>query len=607
MGIASPALVGERALTRPTRRVDSFPRARFRMAAILSILMTVAAFGMVRDEAPLDAGGTLLASDGSPIVGASVEMLSGARQEAAAISDGRGRWWLSGGHRIDSHQFVVSAAGFLPARVVPGRAAVVTLHAYPALLGAVVDDAGAAVAGATLSLVRPHDPTRWSRISAADGSFTVNQSLPPGEFQLSVSAADHDPFRSVLHLQADGRTTIQPVLVRQLGSVAITSSPAGLVPLLDGKPMAACTTPCALDLLVGKHSVAFQTALYVPWSQVLDVHNKDRLTLSAVLERKQGTLAVSAPPGELSIDGTPVTGNRWTGKLPTGTHLVTYTSDSAWPYARSVIVAWEQTTTIAIGADQTAIVPGDQAAFLAGMGAYLKTVGGQYGVYLKDLKSGLELGSGQDEVMEAASDIKVPLALFLLNQVEAGKLNLTDMVTLQDSDFMSGTGTLDGTANSGDKYSVQDLLSLMITISDNTAWQALQRVLTPEATDAYVASIGAPDCHQLDDNCTAHELGILFDGIYHAKLLQPAENKLLLDLLSNTIFNERIPYYLGSTVVAHKTGADGGVMNDAGIVYLGSTPFIVSVFTVTDDGQTGIQATRDIARAFAHFLTPVPK
>ena len=577
------------------------------MAALLAILATVASFGMLLDEAPVGAGGTLTAGDGSPIVGASVVMLAGDHMEAVATSDLHGRWWLSGGHRIDSHRFVVTAEGYLPATVVPGAAGALTLHAYPAIEGAVVDDAGAPVAGATVGLVRPHDPTRWSRISAADGSFTLTQTLPPGEFQLTVSATDHDPFRSVLHLQADGRSTIQPVLVRQVGSVAITSNPAGLVPLLDGKPVGACTTPCSIDLLVGKHTVAFQTALYVPWSQVLEVHNKDRLTLGPVLERKQGTLAVSSPAGELSIDGTPVTGNRWTGRLPTGFHLVSYTSDSAWPYARTVEVAWEQTTTVAIGSDQTAIVPGDQAAFLAGMSAYLKNVGGQYAVYLKDLKSGLEIASGQDAVMEAASDIKVPLALYLLNQVEAGKINLADMVTLQDSDFMSGTGTLDGTANSGDKYSVHDLLSLMITISDNTAWQALQRVLTPEATDAYVASIGAPDCHQVDDNCTAHELGILFDGIYHEKLLKPAENRLLLDLLSNTIFNERIPYYLGSTVVAHKTGADGGVMNDAGIVYLGNTPFVISVFTVTDDGQTGIQATRDIARAFAHFLTPAPK
>ena len=577
------------------------------MAALLAILITIASFAMIRDEAPVVASGTIVGFEGRPLAGVRVELLNGKRDEAAAVSDEGGAWWLSGGHRIDPHTVTVTAAGFIPVMASLDRVRRLTLHAYPSLTGTVVDDAGAPVAGATVGLLHSHSRTRWTRITAADGSFDVTASLVPGEFQLSVSAVDHDPFRSLLHLQADQVQRLTAVLVRQLGTIAVSSDLPGLMPMLDGRPLDACRTPCTADILVGKHTVVFETDLYVPWTRDLDVHNRERLSMNAVLERKQGTLTVSTPGGELTIDGTLVSGTQWTGLLPTGAYVVGNRTDSAWPSARTVVVQWNQTTALTVGGDQAAIAAGDQAAFVAGMNAYLNNAGGQYGIYLKDLKSGLVLGSGQDFIMEAASDIKVPLAIYVLNQVEAGKVNLADLITLQDSDFMSGTGTLNGTASAGAQYSVHDLLALMITISDNTAWQALQRVLTPQATDAYAASIGAPDCHQVDDNCTPRELGVLFEGIYNGSLLKPAENQLLLDLLSNTIFNERIPYYLGSTRVAHKTGSDGGVMNDAGIVYLAGNPCIVSIFTVTDDGQTGIQVTRDVSRAFAHFLTPASR
>ena len=91
---------------------------------------------------------------------------------------------------------------------------------------------------------------------------------------------------------------------------------------------------------------------------------------------------------------------------------------------------------------------------------------------------------------------------------QLAQLSLDDQVTLQGSDFMGGTGVLYGKAHSGDKYSYRDLVSMLFRYSDNTAWQALRRSLSASAIDSYAASIGAPSCHQLSDNCTAREAGV---------------------------------------------------------------------------------------------------
>jgi hypothetical protein len=44
-------------------------------------------------------------------------------------------------------------------------------------------------------------------------------------------------------------------------------------------------------------------------------------------------------------------------------------------------------------------------------------------------------------------------------------------------------------------------------------------------------------------------------------------------------------------------------MNDAGVVFLPGHPFVISMYTYTGDGTTGIQAIRDVARAAAWFYS----
>src|SRR5437588_12948127 len=153
--------------------------------------------------------------------------------------------------------------------------------------------------------------------------------------------------------------------------------------------------------------------------------------------------------------------------------------------------------------------------------------------------------------MEAASDIKIPVALYVFHQVEANAVKWDDKVTLEAEDFMGGTGLLQGSASAGDQFSYWDLLTLLIEQSDNTAWRTLQRVLGADTIDAYAASIGAPDCHQVDDNCTAHEAGLMLSQLDRGKLLNSGDTSFLLTLLDNTIYNERIPDYLGGNIAAH--------------------------------------------------------
>jgi len=224
--------------------------------------------------------------------------------------------------------------------------------------------------------------------------------------------------------------------------------------------------------------------------------------------------------------------------------------------------------------------------------------GGTYGAYVEDLGSGSAVGAGDTTMLEAASVIKVPEAVYLLHQADAGRLGLGDQVTLQSGDFMGGTGSLYGTAHPGDTYSYQQLLSLLIQQSDNTAWLALRRVLGDGSIDSYAASAGAGGCSQVTDNCTARAAGHLMAQLARGQLLSGASTRLLLNLLESTVFNDRINYYLSGMAIAHKVGMDGSVWNDCGVVFA-SRPFVVCVLTTVDDPAQGVQVIRDVARAAA--------
>ena len=580
-------------------------RRRYRIALVLAILTSIAAGGAIWSEAPVAYQGRLIDVDGNP-VRATVVFTSGGKPAARAMTSPAGAWTVSGGHRFEDHRLLITAAGYLPLSLPAapaGGTVSAVIHRLPELSGAVKDEVGQPVPGAEVVLV-PEGRTEPAHSStAADGGFRLAGSVLPGSYRLTVTAADHEPFETTAQLAADARVQITPTLARQLGGIELAPSPAGLQPLVDGKPLAGCQTPCSATLPVGDHTIRVETELYVPWEQKVQLANHQKVSLAPVLERKTGTLKVGVPAGggELLVDGNPVAGAGFTGALPTGLHSVSFRADGFWPATANLNVKWNETAAIDLGSSLVPIKPGDDAAFLAGLDGYLKGFGGQYGVYIQDLTSGHELLYHQDDVMEAASDIKIPVALYLLHSVEQNKIKLDDRVALDEKDFMGGTGILNGAYHVGDTFSYGDLLALLIQQSDNTAWQALVRTFGADRVDAYAASLGAPDCHQMDDNCTAHEAGTLLGGLYRGKTLNAANTSLLMHLLETTVFNDRINYYLNGLLVAHKTGADGGVMNDVGIVFAPSGPVLISVFTVTDAGT--VQPIRDVARAAIRYLS----
>jgi beta-lactamase class A len=544
---------------------------------------------------PQPAAGQVVDAAGYPVPAAVVTVPGTVLSPTArAVSDAAGRYRL-GTVRwpFGPVQLAVRAPDFLPARTAGGR---LVLHRWPRVAGRVLDDAGAVVPGAVVTFGLD-GVVLQAAMADLEGRFDVAVRATSGTLTLTGFGDRHDAATGEVPLAVDRSAVVDLTLPRQFATVHVESDPAGQAPLVDGMPAPGCpATPCDVQVLAGAHQVGFGDDLFVPWLANVQVEKDATAAVSARLERKTGTLSIGVTAaGELSLDGTALDGSSWSGTVPTGRHTVGFRSAGTWPAVQQVDVAWNQTAQAAL---VPAAVAADPAGFAAGLRAYLAAQGGgTYGVYLEELGSGAVIGAGDTTAMEAASVIKVPEALYLLQQADAGQVVLDDEVDLHAEDFMGGTGSLYGRAHVGDRYRYRQLLALLIQQSDNTAWRALRRVLGDRAIDAYAASQGAGDCRQVTGSCTARSAGHLLAQLARGRLLSAGSTRLLLDLLETTIFNDRINWYLGRTPVAHKVGMDGAVRNDCGVVFLAADPFAICVFTTVDDVDQGVQVIRDIARA----------
>ncbi len=286
--------------------------------------------------------------------------------------------------------------------------------------------------------------------------------------------------------------------------------------------------------------------------------------------------------------------------------------------------------------------------------------GGVVGAVAIHIESGRQASLHAGERFPMASSYKIPIAVKLLDLVDAGRERLDRMVTLEPADLHPGSGTLTALFNKpGVALSVRNLLELMLLISDNSATDVLLRLAGgPEAVTARMRELGvdgiqvsrptarliadwsgvsrvppesewtpdlfrklalavsaedrrkAADAFDTDprDTATPEAMARLLARIHRKELHKPDTAELLLDILRRCQTGEaRLKGILpAGTVVAHKTGTIGRTTNDVGIVTLpdgaGHVALAVFVKASEKDVPARERAIAEIARAVHDFF-----
>lgn len=231
---------------------------------------------------------------------------------------------------------------------------------------------------------------------------------------------------------------------------------------------------------------------------------------------------------------------------------------------------------------------------------------GHIGIAVQELSTGLSSGINASANMPAASIIKIPVMVEVFRQMEHGDITLASSVTLLKRDRDWGWGDL-ADVNPGRRYSVEKLLRLMITESDNTATNMLIRRVGRQAVNRTMHSLGLRNTQLADYirsdgdirsiRTSPADMARLLTIMAHEKLIDAWSSREMLAILAGQQHNGLIPAPLPRGLeIAHKTGTLHDTLNDVGIVFLNDDPYVIAVMTTS-------LPSLDAGRSFIHRVS----
>jgi beta-lactamase class A len=243
--------------------------------------------------------------------------------------------------------------------------------------------------------------------------------------------------------------------------------------------------------------------------------------------------------------------------------------------------------------------PGSTAAFDAAVSSAELRCRCRVGVAAKHLESGRFYQHNGAAEFESASVIKIAVLTEAMAASRENRLDLSSRWQLTTSNKADGSGML-LMLDPGLEPTWNDLATLMIGPSDNTATNAWIERLSVDAINARMQSLGfehirlfgtIPRLSQKDEEpspwkgfhlgtITPNEVAEWMGRVAKGELIDPASSKKIFDYLDTDPSRLRIARrFPPSDLWAGKTGSMSGVRNDSGILRTKKGRFVLAVFT----------------------------
>ncbi len=245
-------------------------------------------------------------------------------------------------------------------------------------------------------------------------------------------------------------------------------------------------------------------------------------------------------------------------------------------------------------------------------------VGLNPGIAVLDLQTGNYASINGDQVYPTASIIKVPILIALFQDIDAGKIQPQERLTMTRDLMVGGSGDLQY-QRPDRQFSVLETATKMITISDNTATNMIiRRMGGMQALNQRFRQWGLRQTQIRDvlpdrwgkNVTTPTELVQLLAMLDNQQLLSASSRAQVLAIMSQVRNRTLLPAGLGEgAAIAHKTGDIGFLQGDMGIV---RTPngqrYIVAMLVKRDRAEASSrafiqQASRLVYAAFTQPTT----
>ena len=212
---------------------------------------------------------------------------------------------------------------------------------------------------------------------------------------------------------------------------------------------------------------------------------------------------------------------------------------------------------------------------------------GKVSLFAKNLDTGETYALNPDERVRTASTIKIAVMIEAFARVSEGKIKWTDEVVLTKNKKVSGSGILTELSD-GLRLTLRDAVNLMMILSDNTATNLVLEVLTTDAVNARMESLGFKNIKIMrrvgsggesaagkdPENkkyglgmATPREMVLVMDKLERGEIISPAASKEMIDLMKREQGRNAIGRSLWNVPMASKYGALDRLRSAVGILY----------------------------------------
>lgn len=241
----------------------------------------------------------------------------------------------------------------------------------------------------------------------------------------------------------------------------------------------------------------------------------------------------------------------------------------------------------------------------------LSDTSGDYGISIKNLKTGEHYTREGHKQFDTASLYKLWVMATVYDQVNKGKLKESDVLsqdaTVLNNKFNIATESAELTEGTI-TYTVSDATEAMITRSDNYAALLLSEKVRLATVTSFLkendfaeSSIGTTGG---SPRSTPHDISLFFEKLYKGELIDPMYSQKMLTLLKAQQINHKIPKYLPDTVViAHKTGELDEFSHDAGIVYTAEGDYVIVLLSNSDNPRAAEEVLARTSESIYSYFT----
>ena len=212
---------------------------------------------------------------------------------------------------------------------------------------------------------------------------------------------------------------------------------------------------------------------------------------------------------------------------------------------------------------------------------------GKVSLFAKNLDTGETYALNADERVRTASTIKIAVMIEAFARVNERKIKWTDEVVLTKDKKVSGSGILTELSD-GLRLTLRDAVSLMMILSDNTATNLVLDVLTTDAVNARMESLGFKNIKIMrrigsggesaagkdPENkkfglgmATPREMVLVMEKLDRGEIISAAASKEMIDLMKREQGRNAIGRSLWTVPMASKYGALDRLRSAVGILY----------------------------------------